>query len=104
MEEIFAKGNFKLLHTDKGEDTVKVCKEHSDIDLILMDIRMPDMNGLEVTRQIRKFNKTVPILAQTAYAMPGDKESALKAGCNDYISKPIDKQLFMAKINSLLNK
>ncbi len=104
MEEIFAKGNFKLLHTYKGEDTVKICKEHSDIDLILMDIRMPDMNGLEVTRQIRKFNKTVPILAQTAYAMPGDKESALKAGCNDYISKPIDKQLFMAKVNSLLKK
>ncbi len=102
LEEIFAKGNFKLLHTNKGEDTVKACREHSDIDLILMDIRMPDINGFEATRQIREFNKTVPILAQTAYAMPGDKESALKAGCNDYISKPIDKHLFMAKINRLL--
>jgi len=104
LEEIFAKGDFTLLHTDKGEDAVKACKEHSDIDLIIMDLRMPGMNGIEATRQIRKFNKKIPILAQTAYAMPGDKESALKAGCNDYISKPIDKQSLLAKINRLLWK
>lgn len=104
LKEIFSKGNFKLLHTYNGENTVKACKEYSNIDLILMDIRMPGMNGIEATRQIRKFNKTVPILAQTAYAMPGDKENALKAGCSDYISKPIDKQLLLDKINSLLQK
>ena len=104
LEEIFAEGDFKLLHTVTGEDAVKACKEHSDIDLILMDIRMPGMNGIEATQQIRKFNKKVSILAQTAYAMPGDKENALEAGCNDYISKPIDKQLLLAKINRLLRK
>ncbi len=102
LKEIFAERDFKLLYAVNGEDAVKVCKEYSDIDLILMDIRMPGMNGIEATRQIRKFNKKVPILAQTAYAMPGDKENALKAGCNDYISKPIDKQLFLDKIDRLL--
>jgi len=104
LEEIFAEKDFELLHTVNGEDAVKASKEHPDIDLILMDIRLPGMNGIEATQQIRKFNKKVPILAQTAYAMPGDKENALKAGCNDYISKPIDKQSLLAKINRLLMK
>jgi len=52
---------------------------------------MPDMNGYKATRQIRQFNKDVVIIAQTAYAIAGDKEKALEAGANDYISKPINK-------------
>jgi len=66
----------------------------------LMDIAMPGMNGYEATREIREFNKDVIIIAQTAYALQGDKEKALKAGCNDYISKPIDK----LKLHALIRK
>jgi len=57
----------------------------------LMDIKMPVMDGYEATRQIRQFNKEVIIIAQTAYALIGDSEKAIEAGCNEYVSKPIDK-------------
>ena len=65
-----------------------ICLNNPNIDLVLMDILMPEMNGYEATRQIRKFNKDIIIIAQTAYALEGDKEKAIAAGCNDYIAKP----------------
>ena len=65
--------------------------ERTRPDLVLMDIRMPKMDGLEATRQIRLFNKDVIIIAQTAYALNSDRQMAIDSGCNDYISKPIDK-------------
>ena len=85
----------EILHTKTGIETVDLCRINPDIDLILMDIRMPEMNGHEATRQIREFNKDIIIIAQTAYALLGDREKALKAGCNDYISKPIKKEELM---------
>jgi len=66
--------------------------------LILMDIKMPGMGGLEATREIRKKNGTIPIIAQTAHAFTTDKERALEAGCNDYISKPIQGKELMRLI------
>jgi CheY-like chemotaxis protein len=69
-----------------------------------MDIQMPVMNGYVAVKQIRQFNKEVVIFAQTAYALAGDKEKAIEAGCNDYISKPIDNQLLLAKINKSFTK
>jgi two-component system cell cycle response regulator DivK len=81
---------YTLLKVTNGEDALKVAKkEHPD--LILMDILLPKMSGLEVTRQLREipeFRRT-PIIAVTAYAMMGDKEKALDAGCDAYLSKPI---------------
>jgi len=65
---------------------------------------MPEMNGYEATRQIRVFNKKVAIIAQTAYAMVGDREKAIEAGCNDYISKPINLALLIQKVKYVLNK
>jgi len=78
------------LHAKTGGEAVDACQNNPGIDLILMDIRMPVMDGYEATRQIRQFNKKVIIIAQTAYALTGDKEKALEAGCNDYTTKPID--------------
>jgi CheY-like chemotaxis protein len=69
-----------------------------------MDIRMPNMDGNEATRQIRQFNKDVIIIAQTAYAFTGDKEKSIEAGCNDYISKPINKTLLYELIRKYINK
>jgi len=56
-----------------------------------MDIRMPEMSGYEAAKEIRQFNKEVVIIAQTAYGLTGDREKAIRSGCNDYISKPINK-------------
>jgi two-component system cell cycle response regulator DivK len=82
--------SYTLLKAVNGEDALEVAKKERP-DLIIMDIRLPKMSGLEVTRQLREipeFSRT-PILAITAYAMKGDKEKALDAGCDAYLSKPI---------------
>ncbi len=80
-----------FIHTKTGYETVKAIRDNPDISLVLMDIRLPDMSGLEAVKQIREFNKDIPIVAQTAYALSGDKNMALEAGCNDYISKPVNR-------------
>ena len=79
------------LKVTTGIAAINVCRNHPDIDLVLMDIQMPGMNGYDATSEIRKFNNKVIIIAQTAFALSGDKEKALEAGCNDYIAKPINK-------------
>ena len=79
----------EILKARTGVEAVKICRDNPDIDLILMDIQMPELNGYEATRQIRQINKDVVIIAQTAYGLSGDREKAIEAGCNDYISKPI---------------
>jgi len=81
----------EILKARTGIEAVEICRDNPDTDLILMDIRMPDMGGYEATRQIRQFNKEVVIIAQTAHGLTGDKEKAIEAGCNDYIAKPIKK-------------
>ncbi len=94
----------EILHAKTGIKTVELCRKNPDIDLILMDIRMPEMNGYEATRKIREFNKDVIIIAQTAYALAGDHEKALEAGCDDYISKPINKDKLLEIIEKYFNK
>ncbi|MFW5830889.1 MAG: ATP-binding protein, partial [Prolixibacteraceae bacterium] len=85
----------EILYSVTGRETIELCKKHPDTDLILMDVKMPDINGYDATKEIRKFNNTVIIIAQTAYAMTGEREKALAVGCDEYISKPIDaKELF----------
>jgi len=74
-----------------GLEAVLICQNNPDIDLVLMDIKLPVMDGYEATRQIREFNKEVVIIAQTAYALYGEKEKALAVGCTDYISKPLSR-------------
>jgi PAS domain S-box-containing protein len=82
-----------------GTEAVEACRTNTDIDLVLMDIKMPEMDGYEATKQIRRFNKDVVIVAQTAYAQTGDREKAMEAGCNDYIAKPILKEELLQLIN-----
>jgi signal transduction histidine kinase len=79
----------KILKVKTGTEAMEACRNNPDIDLVLMDIQIPEMNGYEATSKIREFNKDVIIIAQTAFAMEGDKEKAIAVGCNDYISKPI---------------
>jgi PAS domain S-box-containing protein len=92
----------KILKARTGTEAVDTCRNNPDINLVLMDIQMPGMNGYEATRQIRKFNKDVIIIAQTAFALTGDREKAIEAGCNDYISKPINNNLLKELIRKYL--
>jgi len=95
---IFKKYNSEIIHATSGYDAIRICKNNIDIDLVLMDINMLGMDGYETTRQIRKFNKDIIIIAQTARAFLNDKDDAINAGCNNYISKPIDAYLLIDTI------
>ncbi len=90
----------EILHATTGIEAIDICRKDPDIDLIMMDIKMPEMDGYEATRKIREFNKDVIIIAQTAYALVGDREKSLEAGCDDHISKPIDPTLLTELIKT----
>jgi len=94
----------EIVKASNGVQAVDACQKNPDIDLVLMDIRMPEMDGYEATRQIREFNKTVVIIAQTAYGLSGDRKKAIEAGCNDYLAKPIDKNQLFALIHKHFGK
>ena len=90
LELILHKTNANTFHAETGEDAINYVKIYPEIDIVLMDIKLPDITGYETTRQIKKLKKNIPVIAQTAFAMPGDADKAIEAGCDNYISKPIN--------------
>lgn len=96
--------NYSLIHAKNGKEAVEICMENSNIDIILMDIKMPIMNGHEATEKIKLVFPSLPIIVQTAYSTEHDKELALSYGCNDFISKPIDKEELFTMIDKHINK
>lgn len=98
FEELLIEQPFILLHAKTGMEAVEMCTDSHIIDLVLMDIKLPDINGFEALQRIKKLRADLPIVAQTAYALAGDKELAIEAGFDDYISKPIDEELLLKKI------
>ncbi len=103
LTEIIRNFSRKILYATNGLKGLTYFQNHPDIDLILMDIKLPEMNGLEVTKQIRLYNNKVIIIAQTAYANSTDRDIAIEAGCNDYIAKPIFKNDLLRLINKYFN-
>ncbi len=104
LSRVIQKIGKEVLHAITGVEAVEACRNNPDLDLVLMDIRMPQMNGLEATQKIRQFNKDIIIIAQTAYGFSSDCEKALEAGCNDYITKPINNTLLYDLIKKHCNK
>lgn len=94
--------NGEVFTAANGSDCLEFCKKNSAIDIIFMDIRLPDLNGLDVTREIKKIIPGAYIIAQTAYSSSDDRQKCFDAGCNDYISKPIDRKDFDQKIINYL--
>ena len=99
LEAVLQNTQAQLLLATNGYQAVELCKSISKIDLILMDLRLPKMNGFEATRRIRKFNKTIPIIAQTALVLEKEREKCFEAGCTDQILKPIE----IAKLTKMIN-
>ena len=97
---LFDDTDCEIIRAKNGIEAIDLCRENPDVNLVLMDIKMPQLNGLKATKRIREFNKSVIIIAQTAYALAGDKQTSIEAGCNDYISKPIDN----LKLANLISK
>jgi CheY-like chemotaxis protein/anti-sigma regulatory factor (Ser/Thr protein kinase) len=81
-----------LIFVESGEECVEQVKNNPEIDLVLMDIKMRELDGYSAAEKIREFNKEIKIIAQTAYALSGDREKALEAGCDEYIAKPINPE------------
>ncbi|MDM8158385.1 response regulator [Labilibaculum sp. K2S] len=101
LEELLQTTEVKLKHAVNGEELINLINSHTP-DLILLDINMPVINGFEAMNKIRKTHPSIPVIAQTAYAMVEEREKCIAAGCTDYISKPINSSLLLEKIRKYL--
>jgi signal transduction histidine kinase len=102
IKEFLRPLNIEIHHVTDGKDAVNFVKMNPDVCLILMDLKLPFMDGYEATKAIRQINSKVPIIAQSAYAMLGDKEKAIAAGCVDYIDKPLESKRLLEIVNKYL--
>ena len=101
LKELLRNTQAKVIHVYDGRQAVEVCRKEP-IDLVLMDIKMPEMNGFQAASQIKNFNEKIIIIAQTAYAMTEDRDKALQAGCDNYIAKPIHKDDLLYMMSAYL--
>ena len=102
LNKILEKEGVILLNAGDGQEAVQLAKTNPDIELILMDIQLPVMDGYEATKKIREFRKDVIIIVQTAYEMLGEKEKIIDLGFNDYILKPVLAGNLVKKIVAFL--
>lgn len=96
---IILRKEYEIIRAYNGLEAVEMCRSELP-DLILMDFKMPLMDGLQATREIRKFNKDIVVIALTANAYDSDREHAYDAGCNDYMSKPVAPNELRSKLRS----
>jgi CheY-like chemotaxis protein len=106
VEYLLEEGGVDIVKATSGEEALSITRSAAPFDLILMDIHLPGMDGLSVVRAMKGDTRTarVPILALTAHAMRGDKDRFLDAGCDGYISKPIDVKTFLSSIEQYLDR
>jgi signal transduction histidine kinase/CheY-like chemotaxis protein len=104
LEAVLHDTSATILHARNGLQAVELCRSISKIDLVLMDIKMPEMDGFQATQLIREFNRKVPIIAQTAYVMDNEWEKCYTVGCNDQITKPIEIKEFFEKVDRFLKE
>jgi len=101
---ILLRNSYKTLRACNGKEAVELIKTHPDINLVLMDIKMPVMGGVEATQLIKSLQEDLPVIAVTAHAQIGDEFEFKAAGCDDYISKPIKADELKQIIKKYLNK
>jgi CheY-like chemotaxis protein len=106
VEYLLEEGGYQIVKAASGEEALATARNGEPVDLILMDIHLPGIDGLSVIREMKADPQTgaIPILALTAHAMRGDKDRFLEAGCDGYISKPIDVKTFLTSIKSYLRR
>jgi two-component system, cell cycle response regulator DivK len=92
-----------ILWTKDGKETIRIVDINKNIDLVLMDIQLPEVNGFEALQTIRRKHPKMPVVAITAYAVSGDRERGLKAGFNEYLAKPVSRKTLMDVILKLFS-
>jgi PAS domain S-box-containing protein len=103
LEGFLKQTRAEVIRAVDGREAVEICRNNPNIDLVLMDIQMPEMNGLMATEEIKKFNRKIPIIAQTANAISEERQRCLQAGCDDFITKPVNISELYAKIDKWLS-
>jgi len=104
IEAILKSTNARLIWARNGKEAVETCMTNDAIDLVLMDIKMPEMNGIEATRQIRQHRKHLPIIAQTAYSMNDEETNIMEAGCSRVLIKPLMPELIIRALRPYLEQ
>ena len=102
LKEILDRNGLNVIRAINGEEALHLTEQYPEIKLVLMDIKMPVMDGLDATRQIKKSRPELPVIVETAYASEEDRQRSLDAGCDDFISKPINKELLMSIIRKFI--
>jgi len=101
LKAVLSKLNATIYWAKNGIEAVEIC-ENNSIDLVFMDLQMPEMNGYEATEILKKKFPSLPIVAQTAFAMSDDREKALDAGCDDYLAKPIKSKDLLSVVEKFI--
>lgn len=104
IEEVLKITNANVLVAKNGKEAVEIYKKQNHIDIIIMDIKMPEMDGYEATQIIKKMNREIPVISQSAYAMPADIDKGYDSGMNDYLIKPVKPKVLLSIINKHLSQ
>ncbi len=104
LKKVLKDENFMLIFAENGKDALELVKKHPETELVLMDVKMPDMNGCEVTRLIRQIRPELPVVVLTAFASPEEREKASDAGCDSFITKPVKKNELIDLIRTMIGK
>jgi len=104
LERFLSKLNFNIIRAKHGLEAIEFCKSNPQIDIVLMDMKMPGLDGYEATKQIRDFRPDLPVIAQSAYTSEKDIEKAKACGCSDFVTKPFTREIILTKINEYLKK
>lgn len=104
LKEVLRIRNAEILLAKNGREAVDICRKDPNIDIVLMDIKMPEMDGKQATRDIKALRPDLPVIAQTAYALNNERETILLEGFDAYLAKPIQRNEIIAVIEKLLNK
>lgn len=103
LEELLSQSQATIYRAHDGQEAVELMRQHPEIFLVLMDIKMPRLNGFEATSQIKAINPAVKVIATTAYAFAEDKEKALSVGCDSYVAKPISIKVLVEAIEKAMS-
>lgn len=100
---VLSKFNIPTIRAKNGEEAVKICEENNNIKLVMMDIKMPKLDGLKATQEIKAKLPHLIVIAQTAYALNSEKAELLSKGCDDYIAKPIEIDILLRKLKKYID-